>query len=77
MKKQITFPPSWLAEARAVYDQYVNEHWEEEREVMVGTGYEPEPPQPWDDFLIEYHYAELENSVFIDFVNNHLACLDQ
>lgn len=77
MQKQMTFPPAWVAEAKAMYDQYVAEHWAEEQEAMVGTGHEPEPPQSWEEFLIEYHYAELENAVFVDFVNNSLACPDE
>lgn len=77
MKKQITFPAVWLAEARAAYDRYVVE-WriEEEERVLEGGGV-PEAPQHWDDFLIEYHYAELENSVLVEVGNRHMDTLDR
>lgn len=77
MKKQITFPPAWLAEAKGAYDQYVEEWRAEEAERVVGTGTDPEEPQGWDEFLIEYHYAELENSVYVEVRNRHLDALDR
>jgi hypothetical protein len=75
-EKKISFPPAWLAEARAAYDGYKAEWEQEEIERAIATGDDPVPPQGWDDFLIEYHYAELEASVFVSFVNQHLACID-
>lgn len=77
MKKQITFPPAWLAEAKAAYDQYVEEWRAEETERAIGTGEDPEEPQDWDEFLIEYHYAELECSVYVEARNRHMDALDR
>lgn len=75
-KKQVSFPPAWIAEALSAYEGYKAE-WEiEEAERSILTGDDPEPPQEWDDFLIEYHYAELEASVFVAFVSQNLACID-
>lgn len=69
-QKQVTFPPGWLAEAREAYDTYKTDWEREEAEQSILTGDDPEPPQDWDDFLIEYHYAELENAVFIGFAGS-------
>jgi hypothetical protein len=59
MKKQISFPPAWLGEVRAAYDCYRIEWENEEAERERESGEPAEKPQGWDDFLIEYHYAEL------------------
>lgn len=68
MVKQISFPPAWLAEARKAYDAYRDEWDREESERAILTGDDPEPAQEWDDFLIEYHYAELESAVFVAYI---------
>lgn len=65
MKKEISFPPAWLGEVRESYLQYRAEWEREETERTLGTGDDPEPPQGWDDFLIEYHYAELEACISV------------
>lgn len=48
MTAQITFPPSWMAEARANYDRYVVEWRQEEAERAVLTGDTPEEPETWE-----------------------------
>ena len=75
-EKKVSFPPAWLAEARSAYDAYKVEWESEEIEEAIATGNDPEPPQCWEDFLIEYHYAELEAAVFVSFVDQNLACFD-
>lgn len=69
-EKKVTFPASWLAEAREAYATYKTDWEREEIEESILTGNPPEPPQDWDDFLIEYHYAELENAVFLGFAGS-------
>lgn len=64
MRLSLRLPPSWLREARSIYEQYVFEWEREELERCGATDGVPEPPQSWPDFLSDYHYAELENSVW-------------
>lgn len=62
----VKIPPEWMAEVKAAYEQYCIE-WEEEEAVRVkGTGEQPEPVEPWNQFLREYLYAELQNCVYVE-----------
>jgi len=73
MRVSLRFPQAWLDEAHSAYEQYVEEWNREELERCGATDGAPEPPQAWPDFLREYHYAELENSVYCGAVNTAMA----
>jgi len=60
MENEIILPAVWLAEAKSAYAQYVMEWRMEERAAAAAENREPEPVQPWREFLREYLYAELE-----------------
>lgn len=63
MELKVNLPGRWLAEVRDTYNAYVTEWIEEEAGRSVRMRVDPEPPQEWSDYLIEYLEAELENSV--------------